>query len=90
MKDEWGEFEPISAEMHRDDRTMVDLWQEAREAELRYLDRIAALQRAVDTACNALEASAYVGGPTEREAWQSALAALQEVKTQHKGTEAKA
>lgn len=47
--------------------------------------RIARLQRAVDRAHGALTTSAYVGGPNEREAWQTALRALSEVATQHQG-----
>jgi hypothetical protein len=41
------------------------------------------LQAAVDKAYGAMNSSAYVGGPSEREAWQTALAALGEVVTQH-------
>lgn len=43
------------------------------------------LQEAVDRAHSALTSSAYVGGPSEREAWQTALQALGEVATQHQG-----
>jgi hypothetical protein len=43
------------------------------------------LQAAVDKAYGAMNSSAYVGGPSEREAWQTALTALGEVVTQHTG-----
>lgn len=48
----------------------------------------ARLQAAIDEAHNAMNASAYVGGPSEREAWQTAMRALGSVVTQHIGTTA--
>ena len=43
------------------------------------------LQTAVDKAYSALTSSAYVGGPSEREAFRIALDALGQVATQHTG-----
>lgn len=48
-------------------------------------DAYARVQGAVDRAQGALTSSAYVGGPSEREAWQTATLALGEVATQHQG-----
>lgn len=45
------------------------------------------LQAAVDTAASAMRGSEYVGGPTVRDAWRTAYAALCEVETQHVGQE---
>lgn len=47
--------------------------------------RVQKLQAAVDTAHAAMHGSEYVGGPSEREAWQTAMRALGEVVTEHKG-----
>lgn len=44
-------------------------------------------QEAIDTALSALHSAAYVGGPTEREAWQAALQALEPFQT-HRQCEA--
>jgi hypothetical protein len=52
------------------------------------LAEIERLQGAINTAYVALRASAYVGGPSEREAWRTAVDALGEVATQHKGQDA--
>ena len=43
------------------------------------------LQEAVDRAYGLLNSSAYVGGPSEREAWQGAMEALGPIATQHVG-----
>jgi Asp-tRNA(Asn)/Glu-tRNA(Gln) amidotransferase A subunit family amidase len=51
-------------------------------------DSRADLQSAVDRAYTALMSSAYVGGPSHREAWQTALDALWPVVTQQQGQEA--
>lgn len=48
-------------------------------------ERLGNLQAAVDTAWTALNGSAYVGGPTEREAFRIALHELGPHVTQHKG-----
>lgn len=62
-------------------------WESNRDgalAEIGRLNReVDRLQRAVDKAHGALDASAYVGGPSQREAWQQAMAALGEVVTEH-------
>lgn len=47
--------------------------------------RNAELQAAVDRAYSLMNGSAYVGGPSEREAWQGAMATLGAVVTEHKG-----
>lgn len=44
------------------------------------------LRKAVGRAHQALISSQYVGGPSEREAWQIASEALGAVATQHQGT----
>lgn len=44
-----------------------------------------ARQEAIDRALSALEGSAYVGGPSEREAWQTTLEALGPFRTEHVG-----
>ena len=41
------------------------------------------LQKAVDRAHGALDSSAHVGGPSEREAWRTAVEALGALVTQH-------
>lgn len=51
----------------------------------RCLDR----QAAIDRAMAALEGSQYVGGPTEREAYQTAVHALGPFRTEHKGQNAR-
>lgn len=48
-------------------------------------DRADELQAAVDRAHAAMVGSQYVGGPTERDAWRTALGALERVVTQHLG-----
>lgn len=52
-------------------------------------DRVSRLQAAVDRAHSALIGSQYVDGPTEREAYRTAVEALGEVATQHRGQEAR-
>lgn len=42
-------------------------------------------QEGIDKALSALHSSAYVGGPTEREAWQTVLRELGPFGTQHQG-----
>lgn len=48
-------------------------------------ERCCELQEGVDTAYSALSSSAYVGGPTEREAFRVASNALGPLATQHIG-----
>jgi hypothetical protein len=42
-------------------------------------------QAAIDRACSLMKSSAYVGGPSEREAWRGAMEALGPYETQHIG-----
>jgi hypothetical protein len=79
------------------DRLRPSVWPstEAQHGEL--LSEISALhvenvrlQAAIDEAHGVMNASSYVGGPSEREAWQTAMRALGSVVTQHTGTTASA
>ena len=46
------------------------------------------LQAAIDKAMSALYGSQYVGGPSEREAWQTVVEAIGPFETQHVGQDA--
>jgi hypothetical protein len=58
-----------------------------KQAESEERTRERELQEAVDRAYGALNGSAYVGGPSEREAFRTALDALGAVVTQEQGAE---
>lgn len=47
--------------------------------------RVVELQGAVDRAHSAMRSSEYVGGPSERDAWRTAVSELGAVATQHQG-----
>jgi len=47
--------------------------------------RLVELQGAVDRAHSVMHSSEYVGGPSERDAWQEAMSELGAVATQHQG-----
>src|SRR5207248_7407170 len=65
--------------------TMASEARSYHEVEDRLRAECEGLQAAVDRAANVMHESAYVGGPSEREAWKEALLALERVATQHKG-----
>lgn len=46
-------------------------------------------QAAIDEALSWMRGSEYVGGPSERDAWQAALRVLGPLETQHIGVESK-
>jgi hypothetical protein len=78
-------FEAKCADLNEQLKNMTAKWVARGEEVDTLASELEVVQRAVDAAYAAMRGSEYVGGPTERDAWRTAVVALGEVATQHHG-----